>query len=216
MRARPTLAAIRLGLACLGAIAVGAQLLALLGRGTFSPVNFFSYFTIQGNLVAIVALVLAVTASDASRARVDRLRGGATVYMTVTGVVYALLLQGTDVDTTIPWVNTVVHVVMPVVVVVDWLIDPPAGRMVTRDWLAWLAYPVAWVAYTMVRGPIAGWYPYPFLDPAHGGYGPVLVTVAAIFVSGAGLCWLVATAGNALGSRDPDGRHPRGAEPAGS
>lgn len=25
-----------------------------------------------------------------------------------------------------------------------------------------------------------GWYPYPFLDPAHGGYGPVAVTVVAV------------------------------------
>jgi len=31
-----------------------------------------------------------------------------------------------------------------------------------------------------VRGAADGWYPYPFLDPATGGYGQVVVTVVAI------------------------------------
>jgi hypothetical protein len=32
----------------------------------------------------------------------------------------------------------------------------------------------------MIRGALDGWYPYPFLDPADGGYGPVAVTVVAV------------------------------------
>jgi hypothetical protein len=27
---------------------------------------------------------------------------------------------------------------------------------------------VAWLAYTLVRGPIVDWYPYPFVDPREG------------------------------------------------
>ena len=57
-----------------------------------------------------------------------------------------------------------------------------------------LLFPVLWLAYTLVRGAIWKWYPYPFLDvPAHGYAGVavncVLVTlvlgvVAALFAAG--------------------------------
>ena len=90
---------------------------------------------------------------------------------------------------------------MPIVVVVDWLLDPPAARIEPRRALLWVAYPVAWIAYTMIRGPLVGWYPYPFLDPGPNGYGPVIVTVAVILAAGVGLCLLVAAVGNALGAR---------------
>ena len=36
----------------------------------------------------------------------------------------------------------------------------------------------------MVRGALAGWYPYPFLDPANGGYGTVALYVVAILAFG--------------------------------
>ena len=34
----------------------------------------------------------------------------------------------------------------------------------------------------MVRGAADGWYPYPFLDPANGGYATVAVMIVAITV----------------------------------
>ena len=42
--------------------------------------------------------------------------------MVMTGVVYSVLLSGTDVDTALPWFNSVVHRVLPIVVVIDWLL----------------------------------------------------------------------------------------------
>jgi hypothetical protein len=105
------------------------------------------------------------------------------------------------VDTALAWVNTVVHQLMPIAVIADWLLDPPRHWISFRDSLAWLAYPLGWTAYTLPRGPIAGWYPYPFLDPANGGYGSVALYVVAILVFGAALCWLVSAVGTALGGR---------------
>ena len=213
------LAIARLGFAALAIVAILAQLADLASRGTLNAVNFFSYFTIQSNLIAIAALVLPAVAVLAARGaeprRFDMLRGGAVVYMTVTGVVYGLLLSGTDVDTALSWVNVVVHKLMPIVIVVDWLLDPPVARIELRRSLVWVLYPVAWIAYTMIRGPLAGWYPYPFLDPAPNGYGPVIVTIAVIFAAGIGLCLLVAWVGNTLGARRsaPASRIEDGAAP---
>jgi hypothetical protein len=201
VRAR-ALAIARLAFAALAVGAIAFQLVDLADRGTLNPVNFFSYFTIQSNLIAIASLTLAGLASFARPARRwDMLRGGAVVYMTVTGVVYALLLSGTDVDTALNWVNTVVHQLMPIVVVVDWLLDPPIRPIALRRSLVWVIYPLFWIAYTMIRGAIVGWYPYPFLDPAPAGYGPVVVTTVVILGAGIALCLAVAAVGNALGSR---------------
>jgi hypothetical protein len=187
-------------------VAIGAQLLRTNEAGVLNPVNFFSYFTIQSNLIgAAVLLYLAVRGGQRS-ARVDWWRGAAAVYLTVTFFVVIFLLSGTDVGLQLPWVDVVLHKVVPVVVVADYLIDPPMTRLSISDGLRWLAYPLIWLAYTMVRGPIADWYPYPFLDPADGGYGPVAVTVVAIVVAGAILCAVYVWLGNlrsGSGSRSP-------------
>src|SRR2546423_843986 len=65
--------------------------------------------------------------------------------------------------------NAVVHYVMPIGIVLGWLLFGPRPRIDLRV-VGWaLAWPVAWLGYTLVRGAIWHWYPYPFLDvPTHG------------------------------------------------
>jgi hypothetical protein len=191
----------RLGFAVITLVAITAQALDLIAGGTFVPVNFFSYFTIQSNLIAVAVFLVGAVRRDAPSRTWDLVRGASVVYMTVTFVVFALLLSGINVDTRLAWVNTVVHQVMPIAVVADWLIDPPSQRISFRTTLVWLVYPVLWIAYTLVRGAFAGWYPYPFLNPTNGGYGSVAVYVVAIFAFGIVLCAVVAWLGNTLRSR---------------
>lgn len=163
--------------------AIGTQLGDLAGRGVLDPLHFFSYFTIDSNLLAAALfLYLAARRSVPRSTTTELVRGAAVVYMTVTGVVFTLLLAGTDVDTAVPWVNDIVHSVMPIVVVADWLIDPPLVRQTLRQAITWLSFPLVWLAYTLAKGPIVGKYPYPFLDPANGGYGSVALYSVAILV----------------------------------
>jgi hypothetical protein len=65
--------------------------------------------------------------------------------------------------------------VIPAVLVVDWLLDPPRHRLGFKVALAWLAYPLVWFAYTLIRGSVVDWYPYPFVDVSQHGYGRVLL-----------------------------------------
>ena len=182
------------GILALGAIA--AQLIGLLDNPFFHPLNFFSYFTIQSNLIGAAVLLIGAARRDIHTPTFDVVRGAAVVYLVTTGIVFSVLLSGTDVDTAIPWVNSVLHEVLPIVIVVDWLLDPPARRLAARDAALWLAYPLAWVAYTLIKGPIADWYPYPFLDPANGGYGRVALYVVGIFLVVSVVCAAVAWIGN--------------------
>ena len=154
------------------------QYAKLNGLASFSPGNFFSFFTIQSNILASTLLVLTALIRRSERSRTfDAVRGAATFYITITFVVFALLLSGLqeDLDTHIAFTNFVVHYLIPVVLLVDWFIDPPRHRLGLKIAFAWLAYPLAWFAYTLVRGSATKWYPYPFVDVTQHGYGGVLV-----------------------------------------
>lgn len=194
---------VALGRACfavLALVAIAVQLADLASKGALNPVSYFSYFTIDSNLIAVAALLASATRRRAARsAIIDLVRGGAVVYMSVTGIVFTLLLSNTDVDTAIPWVNTVVHELMPLVIVTDWLLDPPTACLSTRHGLLWLSFPLVWIIYTLARGAIVSLYPYPFLDPSNGGYPSVAIYCVGIFVVMAIVCALTVVLGNAAG-----------------
>jgi hypothetical protein len=178
--------ALRLGFAALAVVAMTYQFSALDNTlPTFSHGNFFSFFTIQSNILGAAALALAAIVRRSERnALFDALRGAATLYMAITGIVFALLLSGLqeELDTHIAWVDFTVHKLMPVVLVVDWLLEPARRRLPLWTAGAWLAYPVAWFAYTLVRGASEDWYPYPFVDVQSHGYGRVLLNAAVMAV----------------------------------
>ncbi len=178
--------------------AILAQAITLANAGIFDATRFFAFFTIQSNLVGATAVLWAVARAGQPRSlALELLRGGAAVYLTVTFFVVIFLLSGTDVGLQLPWVDFVLHKLFPLVVVADWLLDPPEHRLAARDALLWLAYPIAWVVVTLVRGAGDGWYPYPFLDPANGGYGQVALTVVAVTVAFLVIAAVVLAAGDA-------------------
>jgi len=197
MERRALLATFRLTFGALTLFAIGVQLVTLANDGHLDLVNYFSYFTILSNLIGATLLLVGVVRWRTPRSdRIDRLRGGAVVYLMVTFIVFALLLADTDVDLSIPWVNSVLHEIIPIVIVIDWLIDPPTARLTNRQGLLWLSFPAAWIVYALVRGAIVGRYPYPFLDPANGGYGTVAVYVVMILLLMLAMCAAVVAIGN--------------------
>ncbi len=162
----------------------------------FRVANFFSYFTVQSNVLAAVALIGTAVAGVRSP-RWEVFRGLATFAMVVTGLIYNVLLADIPVGVTDPWINDVIHRVMPLVMLVDWVIDPPRGGIDRATALWWLAYPLLYAAYTLIRGPLADdFYPYPFIDAAKEGYGQVAVNCLALTVVLAVLALVVAWLGN--------------------
>ena len=89
--------------------------------------------------------------------------------------------------------------------VVDWLVDPPRHRLPRWAVLAWLAYPAAYLGYTLVRCAIVDWYPYPFVDVAEHGYGRVLLNAAVLTVGIAVAGFVLLALGNARASRRATG-----------
>lgn len=197
---RTALIALRLTLGLLTLAAVGRQF-ALHVQYGFSAVNFFSYFTNLANLFAAVVLLVGavrVVQRRAASATDDRIRGAATTYMAVVGLVFAALLRNVDLGALLPWVNTVLHTVMPIAVVLEWLYAPPRSTLGARQVLLYQAVPLLYLVYVLGRGAAVGWYPYPFLNPAVvGGYGGVAAYVVGIVVVFLVVGWAVTAVGNA-------------------
>jgi hypothetical protein len=158
----------------LAALAVLVAISYQVGKGLehvgFSATDYFSYFTELSNLFAAsIFLYGAIRPATTRSSGMELLRGAAVVYMLTTGIVYAVLLSGHSVS--YPWVNTVLHRVMPVAVALDWVIDPPRVRLRLSQTILWMSFPFVYVTYTLIRGAIVNWYPYFFVDPRrHGGY----------------------------------------------
>lgn len=182
------------------AVAIVVALVAQFLHGrtfpTFRAANFFSYFTVLSNISAAAVLGwLAARPAAEQRPVAGLVRGAVTLYMTVTGVVYALVLAPAevDLDTNLVWVDIIVHQVGPLVVLADYLARPPARRPSVPQAATWLVFPAAWLAYTLGRGPSADWYPYPFLDARIKGALEIAIgcaLIAAVMAAiAAGLRW---------------------------
>lgn len=186
---------IRLFFGLLTLMAVGVQYAHLLWTiPNYNSVNYFSFFTIESNILA--GTILIVTAFLIRKKKyVDDLqlwRGAATLYMVMTGLVYVTLLASADVDVPIAWVNAILHYIMPVAMVADWLLARPRKPIAFRRALVWLVFPIVYLGYSLVRGYFADWYPYPFLDPTDDGYGSVAIMSIAIALMACGLAWVLA------------------------
>lgn len=56
-----------------------------------------------------------------------------------------------------------------------------------------LLFPALWFGYTLIRGAIWHWYPYPFLDVNTHGYPQVILNAALVTVVLAAVATLFAT-----------------------
>ncbi|MFG1794705.1 Pr6Pr family membrane protein [Nocardia sp. NPDC049149] len=162
---------LRVAFGVLGIVALAWIPLRNLHESAFSPGNYFSYFTIQSNVLGVLVLLLGGLADPQGR-RWQAIRGASTLYLLITGVVYAVLLANIDVMLTDRWINDILHRVLPIVLVADWVLVPARARVELSPRLvtSWLVYPVIYGVYTLVRGPMVDWYPYPFMDPRINGW----------------------------------------------
>ena len=145
-----------------------------LAHNLFRPAEYFAYFSIQGTLIASVMLAytgwLAWTGTPEKR-QVTIARVSATTYSVVIALVYNALLRGSagDIrDAGYDWPvvpNEIMHVWAAVLILLDWLIVAGASSVRLRAALWVAAYPLAWLAFSVTRGIVDGWWAYWFLTP---------------------------------------------------
>lgn len=174
-----------------------------LGRDLVTTIaNFFSFFTILSNTAAAIVLLWAALwfftkgrNRDAEPLGLALALACASTYMIITGIVYNILLRSIELpqgSEPVWWSNEVLHLVGPLFLLADVFVGPLRRALPWRALWAIIAFPILWVVYTMLRGPlitnpVSGdpfWYPYPFLNPNNpGGWGSVIAYVIGISIA---------------------------------
>lgn len=184
--ARRTVGVLRAAAGLLVLAAIITQIVDQLGADVFVPGEYFAYFTVQSSMMNVV--VLLTGAVLAFRVRNDTslytgVRMATVTYAIVTAVVYNGLLRGIPATgyVGIQWPNEVEHVWIPIFIVIDWLFSTGRARLGWRWVWPVISYPLAWCAFTLLRGAATDWYPYPFINPhGTGGWPSVLLYIVGL------------------------------------
>ncbi|RMB58875.1 Pr6Pr family membrane protein [Tessaracoccus antarcticus] len=156
-----------------------------------------SYFTVQSNILVAVAAATLVKnpARDGALWRVMRI--DAVLGITLTGLVHFFLLRPLlDLKGLNAVADTGLHLVVPALALIGWLVFGPRPRLTLQGALWSLLWPIAWLVGTLALGSLTRWYPYPFLDVAARGLVPVLITCGAVtlvFLVLAAVAWVLDT-----------------------
>jgi hypothetical protein len=151
-----------------------------------SIVNFFSYFTILSNILSALLTTSAALAPQSAFGRFFArpiVATAVTLCMIVTGAIYTIILRSLWNPVGLQYVaDAGLHFVMPPFIAVYWLAVVPKGTLRFADVPWMLIFPLAYGAYTLLRGPIAEWYPYPFVSVIDLGYGRVFVNIVGMLI----------------------------------
>ncbi len=149
--------------------------------------NMFCFFTIQSNIIVLVTCALLAAGSARRPTWFWVLRLDGVVCIAVTFVVFHVALADLhDLQGLAKVADFLLHTASPLLCVIGWLVFGPRGRTSWRTVRLAVIFPVAWLVFALVRGPLVGdYYPYPVLDVGEHGYPRVLLNcavVAALFL----------------------------------
>ncbi|MGI8647941.1 MAG: hypothetical protein DLM55_02090 [Acidimicrobiales bacterium] len=169
-------------------------------------VDNFSYFTQQSNMLVAGYYFwqlgyLLIGRERGWRAPPLWLHGAVVVYIIVTGVVYATLLDGSYRQLQ----DVLSHAAIPILVAIDWLIYGP--KSTTPRWwypLSWSVYPVLYLGFILLRAavierpPGSNRYVYPFLNLEAVGAGQFALTVLNFIIGFVALGYLIMGIGKGI------------------
>lgn len=190
-----------IGLVLQFAITIPASMAA--GRSLLGSIVFyFSFFTILTNIAAVMVHVSLLSPAGYAWFPAfagKRMRAGVAVATTLVFIVYTTVLQGLWQPQGLSLLcDVLLHYVTPAIFVLWWLIAGADGSTRWRDVSWWMIYPLAYLAYALIRAPFAGEVPYPFLDVAKNGAVSVAIsalTTTALFLL---LCMLAVLADHGI------------------
>lgn len=164
--------------------------------------NMFIYYTNLSNLLCILffTVLTMCTATGRSGKKLQSLKGMCTIAILITFLVYHFALRplilrhpdsfsGAAAELGNVWApsNILVHYLLPLATLLDWLLFDDKGVYRWRDLLHWSAAPMAYCIFALVRAPLGGIiagtqsrYPYPFLDVDVLGWPVVLSNIGIL------------------------------------
>lgn len=150
-------------------------------------IRFFSYFTILTNiLVASYFTVLPLKRENGIFRFLSRsaVLTAITVYITVVGSVYQILLRHLWTPTGLQFISDeLLHSFIPLYVVIYWSKFANKNELEWNQIPGWLIYPFFYLVFILFRGSLSGFYPYPFIDVGKLGYGNVILNSAGLLLA---------------------------------
>lgn len=143
-------------------------------NNVFRPEEYFSFFTIQTSLIAVVVLTVGAQFAWTGRHEtrvLNIVRLSSVTFTVVVTLVYNLLLRGLPADAAdagyvwpvLP--NEILHVWAAIFMLIDWMLSSRRINLRVRTIFWVLVFPLAWLVYSIIRGLIVGWWPYWFINP---------------------------------------------------
>lgn len=150
-------------------------------------IRFFSYFTIQTNL--LIALILsyhALNMNETTNKPFDKagILTALTVFITVVGAVYQIMLRPIwDPKGMFRLADELLHSLIPLMFIAYWYKFEQHSKVNYRQIAYWLLFPLGYLIYTIVHGYYSGYYPYPFVNVGEIGMERVLLnSLGLLFV----------------------------------
>jgi hypothetical protein len=149
-------------------------------------IRYFGFFTILTNILVALCCTVLVLKSNSFMGNFFIKYTTITaiaVYITVVGLVYNLILRflwnprGAE-----KVVDELLHTVIPILFILFWFIYIPKAFIKWKKIFIWLIFPFLYLAYILIRGSFAGYYPYPFVDVIQVGYNKVFINSLGILV----------------------------------
>ncbi len=174
----------------LGWFALVAQFHINITSGAATPaellIRYFSYFTILTNLlVAVCCTCIAINPEKGWGSFFSKVQTltAITVYILVVGIVYNIILR-------FLWqpkglqklVDELLHSAIPALFLLYWLLFVNKQTMQWKQVFPWLAYPLVYLLFILIRGSFSGFYPYPFVNVGDLGMNKVLLNSIAITI----------------------------------
>ncbi len=150
-------------------------------------IRFFTYFTIQVNLLVALCFTVLWLTRKSGRSNFfssPKTQTAIAVYIGIVGITYNTILRFT-------WnpqgwqrvVDELLHVVVPAFFILYWFLFASKNGLQWKNIFPWLAYPFAYIIVILLRGSVSGFYPYPFIDVDALGYNRVLINCGGMFAA---------------------------------
>jgi hypothetical protein len=169
--------------------------------------RYFFYFTIQANALVAFTCWLVATRELGSSHLLRVVRIDAVLGIAVTGVVHWFFLRPImHMEGASYLADKLLHVAVPLLAVVGWLVFGPRGLVSRADIWPALGWPITYLLLILATGPVVDWYPYPFLDVAEHGLGVVLLNALGITLLFLAVALAMAWGDRRLPGAKPDDR----------
>ncbi len=148
--------------------------------------NFFSYFTVLTNLMiaaGLTAILLFPSSAPGLFFSKPTTLAAVALYIFIVGLTYNTILRSVwDPKGLQRWVDEALHVAVPILFVLFWLLFVIKGTLKWSHPFRWLIYPAIYLVYALLRGEYSGFHAYPFINTAELGYGRVLLNSGGLML----------------------------------